>query len=70
MVRILRLLSCSKNLFVVPGVFVVFERPIERGKPSGDDELGNNRLIPVLRASIYALGDESAVIDCIVVVDA
>jgi len=38
-VRIWKLLSCCKDLVVVPRVFVIFERTIKRCKPSGDDEL-------------------------------
>jgi hypothetical protein len=69
-VSIWKLLSCCKDLVVVPGVFVVFERTIKRCEPSGGDELGDHSLIPVLWAGVYALRDKSTVIDGLIVVAA
>jgi hypothetical protein len=56
------LLACSKDLVVIPRVFIVFERTIEGSKTAFDDELSDDGVVPVSLASIDPLRVQKAAI--------
>lgn len=62
------LLACGEDLVLVPGLFVVLERAVERRELAGHNELGDDRLVPVFGTGVNALGHESTVVDGLVVV--
>ena len=58
--------ACCKNVFVVPRLLILFQWLVEGCKLAVDDEMTYDLLVPVLGASIYALGGEGAKIHSIV----
>ena len=62
------ILSCCKDLVVVPVVVVVLEGTVEWGELPVDDELGDDGMVPVSRAGVDALRRKVTVVDGVVVV--
>jgi len=62
-----KLLTRGEDLFVVPALLILLQGPVEGGKLALDDQLSDNRLVPILRSCIDPLRDERSKIDSVIV---
>jgi len=62
-------LAGSKDLFVIPGGIVFFERSIKRSEFAVDHELGYNVFFPISSAGVHSLRSEMAEVDSVLMMD-
>ena len=60
--------TSSENLFVVPTPIVVLQGSVEGSKLALNNQLSDNRLVPILRAGVDPLWGEISKIDSLIVV--
>jgi len=58
--------TSGEELFIIPVVRVVLEGSVEWGKPSFDDELPGDLLVPVTGSGIDPMRGKKSKVDCLV----
>ena len=66
--RILRkLLTRGEDLFVVPTLIIFLQRSVKGGELALDDQLSDDRLVPILLSRVDPLRDKRSKIDSVIV---